>query len=79
MALVFADDFTSFDTSVWNYDVGDGSDYGLQRSVAAILSVVSVLANCGEGCPAGVAAFEVHPMQDRESATYSLQPVFGSE
>jgi hypothetical protein len=31
MALVFADDFTSFDTSVWNYDIGDGSDYGLQR------------------------------------------------
>jgi hypothetical protein len=31
MALVFADDFTSLDTSVWNYDIGDGSDYGLWR------------------------------------------------
>lgn len=31
MVLVFADDFTSLDTSVWNYDIGDGADYGLQR------------------------------------------------
>lgn len=33
MTLVFADDFTSLDTTVWNYDIGDGSDYGLQRWV----------------------------------------------
>jgi hypothetical protein len=31
MAAVIADDFTSLDTSVWNYDFGDGSDYGLWR------------------------------------------------
>lgn len=33
MTLVFADDFTSFDGSIWNTEVGDGADYGLQRCV----------------------------------------------
>lgn len=31
MALIFAEDFTQFDASVWNYDIGDGQDYGLNR------------------------------------------------
>jgi hypothetical protein len=31
MTLVFADDFTQFDAGAWNYDVGDGQDYGLKR------------------------------------------------
>jgi len=31
MSLVFAEDFTAFDTATWNYDIGDGQDYGLQR------------------------------------------------
>lgn len=31
MTLVFAEDFTAFDTATWNYDIGDGQDYGLQR------------------------------------------------
>lgn len=31
MALVFADDFTHFDGDTWNVEMGDGSDYGLDR------------------------------------------------
>lgn len=35
MALVFGEDFTQFDASSWNYDIGDGSDYGLNRWAGA--------------------------------------------